>query len=291
MHKNNLHKDNYNFNLLCKNNVNLNEHVFTNKYGTKTINFADPKAVKALNRTLLSTHYNIKYWDFPEENLCPPIPSRVDYIHHLADLIGTSNKEIRILDIGTGANCIYPILGNSVYNWSFVGSDIDVNSLEVANKICKKNGLENQITLRQQKDSTQILKGIIKKDEVFTAVMCNPPFYKSKQEADEANNKKIKGLNPAKNYDEKDMKKQSLRNFSGNTNELWYKGGEKAFLHNYLYESSLHKEQCEWFTSLVSKKENVKSMYASLKKLNAKTIKTIQMQHGNKVTRIIAWQF
>jgi len=291
MHKNNKHK-NYNFDLLCKNNVNLNQHVFTNKYGTKTINFADPKAVKALNKTLLSTHYNIKFWDFPDENLCPPIPSRVDYIHHLSELIvNKDKKKVTILDIGTGATCIYPLLGNSVYDWHFVASDIDKNSLEVATKIIKKNELEDEITCRFQDDSSHILKGIFKEEDYFTAVMCNPPFYKSKQEADEANNRKQKGLNPAKKYDTKDSNIQSIRNFSGNSNELWYKGGEKAFLHNYLYESSLFKDQCEWFTSLVSKKENVKSMYASLQKLKAKTIKTIEMKQGNKITRIVAWQF
>ena len=33
---------------------------------------------------------------FPNENLCPPIPGRADYIHHIADLLSiNNNKQIK----------------------------------------------------------------------------------------------------------------------------------------------------------------------------------------------------
>ena len=113
--------------------------------------------------------------------------------------------------------------------------------------------------------------------------MCNPPFYRSEEEAIQANTRKLKGLGTSSNT--------TARNFSGKSKELWYKGGEKAFVHTYLYESSLHKKRSFWYTTLVSKKENLESMYASLKKLEATEIKTIPMHHGNKITRIVAWTF
>ena len=91
--------------------------------------------------------------------------------------------------------------------------------------------------------------------------MCNPPFYKSENEALEATTRKLKGLNKAEN--------KFVRNFAGTHNELWYKGGEKVFIHNYLYESALFRNQCIWFTTLVSKKDLVKGIYNSLKKLGA----------------------
>ena len=72
---------------------------------------------------------------------------------------------------------------------------------------------------------------------------------------------------------------------------MWYVGGEKAFLHNYMYQSSLFNENCIWFTSLVSKKENVESLQASSKKLGVKEFKVIPMHQGNKVTRIVAWRY
>lgn len=282
MHKNNIHKDAYNFTQLITKHPDLESFVFINKYQNTTIDFSDLKAVKALNTALLFTHYNINFWGFPEENLCPPIPSRVDYIHYLNDLINEKqNLKIKILDIGTGANCIYPLLGSKVYNWQFTGTDIDQNSLKSAQHIIDKNNLNDQINLRFQKDKNNILNGIINPDDKFTATICNPPFYKSLEEANRANKRKQENLGLT----------TKTRNFSGNNNELWYKGGEKAFLHNYLYQSSLFKDNCKWFTTLVSKKENVKSMYASLKKLKATQIETINMTHGNKITRIVAWSF
>lgn len=282
MHKRNLHTSSYNFAELITAYSDLENYVFTNKFQNSTIDFSNPKAVKSLNTALLFFYYDLKYWDFPDTNLCPPIPSRVDYLHYLADLIGTKTSSTKhILDIGTGANCIYPLLGTKVYHWNFTGTDIDQNSLKIAQQIVDKNGLNNKIDLRFQQDKNNILIGIINPNDKFDAVICNPPFYKSLEEANKTNKRKQQNLNLS----------SEKRNFSGNNNELWYKGGEKAFLHNYLYQSSLFKENCKWFTSLVNKKEHVKSMYDSLKKLKATQIKTIDMEHGNKITRIVAWSF
>ena len=93
------------------------------------------------------------------------------------------------------------------------------------------------------------------------------------------------------NRKNKNLGNSSVRNFAGNNNELWYIGGEKAFLHNYLFESSLYKDRSIWFTSLVSKKENVESMEKSSKKLGVTAFKVIPMNQGNKVTRIVCWKY
>jgi len=280
MHVNNIHNAKYDLEGLSQYNTYLKEFVFVNQYKIKTIDFANPKAVKALNKALLQKHYKINFWNFPDTNLCPPIPSIVDYIHYLSDL-APSNEKIKILDIGTGATCIYPLLGHRVYNWDFVATDIDTKSLETAKNILAENNLQDNIELRLQKNKEHILQGIIQSTDNFTFSMCNPPFYKSKFDAIKANTKKRTNLKLDTNS----------RNFSGNANELWYKGGEKAFLHNYLYESKQFANHFEWFTSLVSKKELVQGMRISLKKLQVKTIKVIEMKHGNKITRILAWQF
>ena len=283
LHPNNKHSQGYDFEKLHIAFPSLKEFMFINKFNTQTINFANPKAVKSLNTALLKSLYGINYWEFPDENLCPPIPGRVDYIHHLNDLLKASSitSNISILDIGTGATCIYPLLGNAEYNWSFIGTDIDTESLKNAQKIIDANNLANKITLIFQDDKNQILTKQTFDTKPFSASMCNPPFYGSQYEAIESNARKLKGLGI----------ETTARNFSGNQNELWYKGGEKAFLHNYLYQSSLFKTNCFWYSSLVSKKENVASMMASLTKLGATEIKNIPMQQGNKVTRIIAWSF
>ena len=281
-HHKNIHNTGYDFQKLIRVNKDLETFVLKNDYGNLSIDFSNPQAVKELNRALLFENYNIKHWNFPDENLCPPIPGRVDYIHHLNDLLNASHitGDISVLDIGTGASCIYPLLGNAVYGWSFVGTDIDLDSLDSAQDIIDDNELDPQILLRQQFDENNILIGIIDKDDFFTVSMCNPPFYKSADEARGANRRKTRNLGT-----------NAVRNFAGNNNELWYVGGEKAFLHNYLYQSSLFKEQCIWFTSLVSKKENVESLQKSSKKLGVKEFKIIPMHQGNKVTRIVAWTY
>lgn len=282
LHPKNKFNKGYNFDDLINKNPLLKEFIIKNDYGNLSIDFSDPKAVKELNRSLLFANYNIKSWEFPDENLCPPIPGRVDYIHQIHDLLVASNitEKVHVLDIGTGATCIYPLLGNAVYGWTFIGTDIDLDSLDSAQDIIDDNDLDPQILLRQQFDENNILTGIIESEDSFTVAMCNPPFYKSAEEARGANRRKTRNLGT-----------NAVRNFAGNNNELWYVGGEKAFLHNYLYQSSLYKEQCIWFTSLVSKKENVEGLQKSAKKLGTTAFKIIPMHQGNKVTRIIAWSY
>ena len=282
LHPRNKHKNGYNFDVLTKHNNNIASLTTKNDYGTVTIDFSDPKAVKELNVTLLEVHYGIKNWNFPDENLCPPIPGRVDYIHYVSDLLAESSitDKITILDIGTGATCIYPLLGAKEYDWNFVATDIDLDSLHIAQDIITDNNFDAKIILRQQFDEANILKGIIEKGDSFSAVICNPPFYKSETEAKGANARKSRNLGT-----------NAVRNFAGNNNELWYPGGEKAFLHNYLYQSSLYKDTSVWFTSLVSKKETIKSLQKSGEKLKVKEMEVIPMHQGNKVTRIVAWRF
>ncbi len=281
-HKNSKHNNGYNFPELVKANPLLKEFIIDNSHGNTSIDFSDPKGVKELNKALLLAHYKITSWNFPDKNLCPPIPGRVDYIHYLSDLLTASDikEDVKILDVGVGASCIYPLLGASEYDWSFVGTDIDLESLDSAQDIIDDNKLVSKIELRHQKNEMQILKGIISDKDSFSATMCNPPFYKSAEEAQGANSRKSRNLG-----------NNAVRNFAGNNNELWYIGGEKAFLHNYLYESSLYPKSSIWFTSLVSKKDNVKSLEKSYKKLGAKEFKVIPMSQGNKVTRIVAWRF
>ncbi|WP_339875540.1 23S rRNA (adenine(1618)-N(6))-methyltransferase RlmF [Olleya marilimosa] len=285
MHKKNKHTDDYDFNQLSLVHTDLESFIFTNANNKKTIDFANPKAVKALNTALLKSHYDVAFWDFPDHFLCPPIPGRVDYIHHVSDLLNRSKltENITVLDIGTGANCIYPLLGNAEYNWSFIGVDSNDDALKEAQNIIDKNNLQDQIKLKKQNDNAHVLSGVLSETDKVTVTMCNPPFFKNEEDALKATTSKLKGLGKPTD--------QMVRNFAGQAHELWCKGGEKAFLHNYLYESSLLKTQSYWYTSLVSNKDNVKTINQSLKKLGATAVLTIGMNIGNKKSRIVAWTF
>ncbi|MEG1377604.1 MAG: 23S rRNA (adenine(1618)-N(6))-methyltransferase RlmF, partial [Myroides sp.] len=275
----------YNFQELTLKVPELKQFIVKNREGADTVQFADPKAVYLLNKALLLHFYNLNFWDIPNQNLVPPIPGRADYIHYLSDLLKVDNPDkITVLDIGTGASLVYPLIGSSVYNWNFVATDIEQKSMEIAQEIINKNiHLSSKITLRLQSDKKQILSGIIIKDDYFDAVMCNPPFFKSKKEAEAQTIRKLKGLDKRKTP-------KLINNFSGESNELWCNGGELSFVLNYIKESVLFKNQVGWFTSLISNEDNLKPLQIELKK-SAKEIKVIDMAQGNKKSRILAWRF
>lgn len=289
-HKRNRHQGEYDFDPLIKILPELDPYVILNKYQKRTINFSDPKAVYLLNKALLQHQYRLEYWEVPSGYLCPAIPGRADYIHNVADLLGLENKgnpprgaRVRCLDMGVGANCIYPLIGNKAYGWSFVGSDIDRESIQAAQQNVTENKLDSVIEIRHQKNKNEILT-VIRGDEYFDMTICNPPFHASAEEAEQATLRKQRNLN-------KDKVKQSVKNFGGMHNELWCQGGEKAFLKRLIYESVDYATQCMWFTTLVSKASNLESVHRRLDKVKALDVKTIEMGQGNKISRLVAWTF
>lgn len=293
LHPRNLHNQGYDFPALVKSHPALAPHVKPNAYGDLSIDFADPLAVKTLNAALLNRYYNIVDWDIPEGALCPPIPGRADYIHYMADLIGIGHEQpnIKLLDIGTGANGIYPLLACQIYGWQCVGSDINPQSLENVATITNHNPtLKDRFTLRTQHDKNHIFEGIIQEGEFFDISVCNPPFHASLDEALKGSQLKLNNL--AHSRGEQKAKTQSpTLNFGGMGAELWCKGGEQLFLKKLIRESQTYSTQCRWFSSLVSKSDNVKPAKKLIRKLGAVDIREIEMKQGNKVTRILAWTF
>ncbi len=291
LHARNLHRDPYNFDQLISCVPELKHYVFVNAYETKTINFSIPKAVKLLNQALLLHFYHIKGWDIPETNLCPPIPGRADYIHYIADLLAEEKSEIPTgisvsgLDIGTGANLVYPLLAHRSYGWKMLGTDINIDSLENAQRILDQNqDLLPAIHLKQQPDSHHIFKNIIKTGDRFTFSMCNPPFHDSEESSLKGNLRKTKNIRKSK-------PQKALLNFGGQQSELWCEGGEIAFISKMIEESSLYSSQVLWFTCLVSKKDNLHKLTTLLKKVKAVDFKIIDMAQGQKISRMLAWTF
>lgn len=283
MHQRNKHKGHYHFEQLLQSCPELKSYIAKNPKNELTIDFSNPKAVKTLNRALLMDFYGLTYWDLPENYLCPPVPGRSDYIHHLADLLGKP-KTARILDVGVGASCIYPIIGHCEYGWDFVGTDIDSTVIESAQKIVDSNKkLSRGIELRLQNNKKNIFKDVIEADEKFDAVICNPPFHASAEEAQESSERKWKNLGH--------KKRGAHLNFGGQSNELWYPGGELGFVKKIIAESVLVKDNMTWFTTLVSKESNLLVIYRELNKVKVLKTKTIDMSQGQKKSRIVAWTF
>lgn len=288
LHPRNIHRERYDFDSLVSSFPSLEQQLKINKFGDTSIDFADPIAVKSLNTALLLSCYRLKFWSIPSNFLCPPIPGRADYLHYLADLMDSQvklrNRSLRCLDIGTGANCIYPLLGVQIYNWDFVGVDCNEKALEIAQKNISNNDLNHKITLRKQEKAENVFDGIILPGDYFDLTMCNPPFHSSAIAAKEGSVRKIKGLTN-KNI------KEPVLNFGGQENELWCEGGEFQFIKQMILQSVTFAHQCLWFTTLVSKKEHLKPLEIILNQKGAKSILVLPMQQGNKMSRILAWSF
>ncbi len=292
LHPRNRHRERYDLNALKERCPELAEFVITNIYGNETIDFHNPEAVKWLNKALLFQYYDLSYWDVPPAYLCPPIPGRADYIHYMADLLLESNKgkipngaKIKCLDIGVGANCVYPIIGAKEYGWSFIGSDTDAVAVEAAKLIVDKNSnLKDQVDIRLQTDAEHFFKGIVKEEEYIDLTICNPPFHASQEDAEASSLRKNRNLTNSKSD-------TPLLNFGGQPNELVYEGGEKMFLGKMILESVQFATSVFWFTCLVSKQTNLKMAYSELEHAGATQVKTFPMGQGNKSSRVIAWTF
>ena len=301
LHPRNKHHGRYDFDELIKSSPELSKYVKINIYGDRTIDFFDPLAVKMLNKALLKHFYEISFWDIPQDYLCPPIPGRADYIHHIADLLAEdkhSGKQqdinIKCLDIGVGANCIYPIIGCLEYGWNFIGSDIDPIAVESAKNIIKKNpSLKGKIEIRLQPERSNFFRDILLEGEYVDITICNPPFHSSPEEAREVAQKKIKNLmqNEAAAPISQNTNSKPILNFGGQNNELWCPGGEEQFVRDMAFQSRNFSNQCRWFSSLIAKKESLRGVYSALKKVSAAEVKTIPMGQGNKISRIVAWRF
>ena len=290
LHPRNRHRAGYDFPTLVRSTPSLAGFIRPSPAGADTIDFSDPAAVTALNRALLRHDYGISEWDIPPGYLCPPIPGRADYIHQAADLLANAaaiprGSTVRVLDIGVGANCIYPIIGVSEYGWHFVGSDIDPVALASAGRLIAANQkLHGHVDLRLQRSPAAIFRGIMQPGETFALSLCNPPFHASRAAAATGSARKVRNLGGRKST-------APLRNFGGQRNELWCEGGESGFVGRMIAESAERPELCRWFTTLVSRRDSLPAIYRALRNVAAAEVRTIDLAHGQKKSRIVAWTF
>ena len=290
LHKKNMHAEGYDFNALLNSDPDLSTFLLEGQKGQTRIDFSSPEAVKALNRALLKTYYGVKHWDIPPGALCPPVPGRLDYLLYMADLlhddswsVRTGRQRVNVLDIGTGASIIYPIIGSQAQHWNFVGSEICPSSVQWAKMLLSVNPqLKKSIDVRLQPNENQFFKNIVRKQEKFTFSICNPPFYASAGEAAAANALKWKKLGLSE--------KSFGRNYGGHSGELWVKGGEEAFVRQMIAESRAFVHQFEWFSSLLSKKKTAVILRDEI--VNSKDMKArlILMRHGQKVLSVLVWK-
>ncbi len=138
-----------------------------------------------------------------------------------------------------------------------------------------------------------VFKHIVGGDELFDLTLCNSPFHGSLAEATTWSERKMKNLatHAAKKGSRSRTPATATLNFGGQCAELWCPGGEVGFIKCMVEESAGVASQCLWFSTLVSKNDNLPAIYTALDAAAAIEVKTITMQQGQKVSRIVAWTF
>jgi len=290
MHPQNPYRNRYDLKRLTKHNPLLNNHITVNPSGEETIDFSSSDAVYQLNKAILLADFKLVDYNLPKGYLIPPIPGRLDYLLFVRDFLSeqfnmVADSKLRGLDIGTGANGIYAILGAQHFNWTMVGTECDAKAVNIAtiNKQLTK-ALNDKVEIRHQENKGFLFKNVIKPEDSFDFTICNPPFHSSKDEAIKGSLRKLNSLG------RKIINKELTLNFNGQANELWCNGGEALFIKRLIKESVLFKEQIKLFSSLVSKEGNLPKIEKQLKKANA-NYHIIPMAQGQKKSRCVLWWF
>lgn len=290
MHPQNPYNERYDLKRLAKHNSSLQEYIVLNTSGEETIDFSSSNAVFELNKGMLLADFKLAEYNLPTGYLIPPIPGRLDYLLYVRDFLFEKFKisvdsELRGLDIGTGANGIYCVLGAQHFNWTMVGTESDAKATEIAiANVQQTKRLQEKVQLRQQENKSFLFKGIIQSNEQFDFTVCNPPFHSSREEALKGSHRKLKNLAGVINKNDVSL------NFEGQANELWCNGGEALFIKRLIKESLLFKDQVKVFTSLVAKSDNLVKIEKQLKKVKA-NYQIINMAQGNKKNRFVSWWF
>jgi len=290
MHAQNPYVDRYDLKRLVKHNPELKKHIVLNPSKEDTIDFSDSASVYELNRAMLLADFNLDRFELPMGYLIPPVPGRLEYLLHIREFLtnqfnSDQNTKLRGLDIGSGANGIYCILGAQYFNLNMVGSECDENAVKIAKaNISLTKSLKNKIEIRHQENKSFLFKNVIQTGEQFDFTVCNPPFHTSKEDALKGSQKKLNNL--GREFD----KEQVALNFEGQANELWCNGGEALFIKRLIKESILFKNQVKVFSTLVSKTDSLANIDKLLKKAKASSY-VIPMDLGNKKSRIVLWWF
>ncbi len=290
MHSQNPYAERYDLKRLSEHHQDLQQHLVLNPSGEETIDFNSSKAVYALNKAMLLADFNLSNYEIPTGYLIPPIPGRLDYLLHIQDFLQEELKipaaaKLRGLDVGSGANAIYCILGVQYFNWNMVGAESDPQATTIAKaNMHHAKKLEDKVEIRQQEDKRFLLTNIIRDNERFDFTVCNPPFHSSRDAAVKGSLRKLKNLGVATHSADYKL------NFEGQANELWCNGGESLFIKRLIKESVLFKDQVKVFSSLVAKSENLPKIEKQLTKAKA-NYKIIATELGNKKSRIILWWF
>ena len=253
------------------------------------LDFADPRAVMQLTKTLLRLDFGLRI-ELPPDRLCPPVPNRHNYILWLKELLdstsacytGTYDPARRVLglDVGTGASLIYPLLGCAQRpRWSFLATDVDAKSLAHARRNAELNGLLGSRVRVVDRDVAAPF--LVPLDDLgvdaLDFVMVNPPFYTSESELLDLARQKSRPPNSA---------------CTGAPIEMVCEGGEIGFVQRIIDESLVLRGRVQWYTSMLGKQSSLDVCVARLRAHGIDNYAVTAFVQGNKTRRwALGWSF
>ena len=253
-----------------------------NLNGRVSLNFKDLEAVRALTCTLLREDFGLSI-NIPLERRIPTVPLRLNYIHWVEDLIGHQNSDKstlrRGIDIGTGASCIYPLLGTTLNGWYFLATEVDDMCFNYAKKNMEQNNLSDPIKAVKVPQKT-LLMGTLKEESqiIYDFCMCNPPFFANQLEA-----KGVNSQNPRR-------PPPSSVNTGGIT-EIMAEGGELEFVKRIIHDSLQLEKRLRWYSCVLGKKCSLASLKEELHIQRVPNVTSTELCQGRTMRWALAWSF
>uniref|UniRef100_A0A1I7ZRZ9 U6 snRNA m(6)A methyltransferase n=1 Tax=Steinernema glaseri TaxID=37863 RepID=A0A1I7ZRZ9_9BILA len=293
MHERNPYKKNPpNFTLLARDYPELRKHCFVTPRGTLNLNFNDAEAVRILTLVLLKKDFGLVV-ELPRNNLVPRIPQRLNYLLFIEDLLmhnAVNNEDVFGIDIGTGASCIYPLLGAKKFGWKFLATEIDEDSASIAMSNVKSNNLSEKITVIRSSDGKMIFPEAVGAgdEEVYTFSMCNPPFY----DFEESDKKYAADENDVYENVVTEGERPGPRSATvAKLNELATEGGEVAFVLRMVEESKKLRARIRVYTSMVGIKTSMYKIERVLKEIAEIRYMVSTLNQGRTQRFVIAWTY
>ncbi|KAM7413276.1 hypothetical protein PAMA_020589 [Pampus argenteus] len=254
------------------------QHVHTSLTGRPVVNFKEPEAVRALTCTLLKEDFGLTI-EIPLERLIPTVPLRLNYIHWVEDLIDGQKQPRRGIDIGTGASCIYPLLGATMNGWYFLATEVDDICFDAATKNVEQNNLSDLIKVVKVPQKTLLMDALKEETEiVYDFCMCNPPFFANQLEAKGVNSRNSRRPPPS-----------SVN--TGGVTEIMAEGGELEFVKRIIHDSLQLKKRLRWYSCMLGKKCSLTPLKEELRKQGVPKVTHTEFYQGRTMRWALAWSF
>ncbi|XP_028429029.1 RNA N(6)-adenosine-methyltransferase mettl16 [Perca flavescens] len=279
MHPRNRYKDKPpDFAYLASKYPDFQQHVHTSLAGRPVVNFKEPEAVRALTCTLLKEDFGLTI-EIPLERLIPTVPLRLNYIHWVEDLIDGQKQPRRGIDIGTGASCIYPLLGATMNSWYFLATEVDNICFDYATKNVEQNNLSDLIKVVKVPQKTLLMDALKEETEiVYDFCMCNPPFFANQLEAKGVNSRNSRRAPPS-----------SVN--TGGVTEIMAEGGELEFVKRIIHDSLQLKKRLRWYSCMLGKKCSLAPLKEELRKQGVPKVTHTEFCQGRTMRWALAWSF